>query len=123
MSNEITDFGSVKMIELRDQSCLEWCQKYGVPDTHLMQMRNRVALSPQYDDMEVSAMLELWCDKAPFLYANLMFIAGNKNEEDNGWIVRIFPGIRKNSELYFSIYQTISSICVKTKLDFCDFDS
>jgi len=90
--------------ELRDGAAVKWLMIVA-PDL-LVKMPEAHAKVPQFDGRENISSVEMFSEPPPLL-ALVFYIQGNRDEKDNGWIVRFFPGLRHNDARHIALHQNI----------------
>jgi hypothetical protein len=99
--------GAVMSHEFRDEAAVKWLTMVA-PDL-LVKMPAAHALLPQFDDHENICSMEMFSEAPPVL-ALVFYIRGNREEKYNGWIIRIFPGLRHNDDRHIALHQNFQKL-------------
>jgi len=108
--------GAVMSHEFRDEVAVKWL-RMAAPDL-LLRMPAAQATLPQFDDRENICSMEMFSEAPPVL-ALVFYIQGNRDEKYNGWIIRIFPGLRHNDARHIALHQNFqkSSGAIQQTID------
>lgn len=74
---------------------------------------------PIYDGKEVIATVEYFKDNPPMM-AMFCYVAGNNDPKLNGWVMRLFVGVRYNDDKHIAILKAFEKRC-KGRLETSDF--
>lgn len=89
--------------ELRDEAAEKWL-KVVAPDL-LVTLAEANRNAPKVPGRENVALMELF---NAIEMALVFYIMGNVDEEDNGWIVRFFPGMKEGDARHISLRKNMS---------------